>query len=346
MRGGRTRALSLALALTALLSVQPALGSETAPAQEPAQDSTAFADVPAGHWAAPSIAAMARLGVMQGVGEGLFAPDQTITGAEFLVMLVRRLCPERVDLSMEGAWYLPYLYADADLLNRTSYSGVFDQPAVLERVLSRYDMAGMVAQAMDGVTYADPSAIADWAAVPDLYKDAVAAGWGMGLLRGVDDRGTFYGEGTMTRAQAAVVMERLIAVADAQGAPAPTPGGALTISRANAQVEAMDADDGFYIYSVPDGGENANNLGRFTFENPGYTHLRLTMRTGSTRFEGRHTFRVFDVSGAERKLLFYIYQRPDAQRTYDIDVTGVRRVNLAMCHTCYCEATLTEICLY
>lgn len=346
MKNKNLRLMGLALALTVALSALPVQAAETEEAGPVPAGPVTFSDVPENHWAASSIAAVTEMGIMQGVGGGQFAPERTISVAEFLTMLVRQICPERVDPAVEGAWYVPYLYAGNDLLITSSFVSALENPAMLESELNRYDMANMVAQVLDGATYADVSAIADWGSVPDEYKDGVAIGRGMGLLLGVDAQGTFNGQGTMTRAQAAAVMERLTAVVNAQRSFTPMPAGALAITSANAQAEAMDSPDGFYIYSLPDGEGDGNNLGRITFDNPGYTHLCVTMRTGSTPYEWRHVLRVFDVSGAQRELLFYISQRSDTQRTYEVDVTGVRSINLAICHTCYCEATLTQLCLY
>ena len=48
-----------------------------------------FIDVPSDRWYAPSVNAMAALGLVSGVGGGRFAPDATMTQEEFITVLGR-----------------------------------------------------------------------------------------------------------------------------------------------------------------------------------------------------------------------------------------------------------------
>ena len=48
-----------------------------------------FSDVDAGAWYAGGVNAMAELGLVNGVGEGKFAPDNTLTQEEFLTIMGR-----------------------------------------------------------------------------------------------------------------------------------------------------------------------------------------------------------------------------------------------------------------
>lgn len=324
----------------AALLLAAALCLPTAFAQEPAPQS--FVDVPAEHWAAADIATAAESGLIQGTGGGRFEPEREVTYGEFLTMLVRLTCPEKVDSTVPGAWYMPYLYAGVDLLGRTGLGEAMSQPTLLDKKLDRYDMAAMLFMTQDGVPLGDYRAIADWESIPDQYKDIAAAAWSMGLLRGVDEKGTFAGEITVTRAQAATVLNRLRAYNAAQETFAPLPQGALAVTRANAAVEAQDAADGFYIYS----GVDIGYQGKIDFDNPGYTRLRFTLATNSTLFESSNVFRVIDVSGAEREFLFYIFQDSGTTRTYDVDVSGAGRLDLSVCSTCWCDAVVKDIYLY
>ena len=54
-----------------------------------AQGEDYFADVPKGSWYAPSVNAMASLGLISGVGGGRFAPNATMTQEEFITVLGR-----------------------------------------------------------------------------------------------------------------------------------------------------------------------------------------------------------------------------------------------------------------
>jgi hypothetical protein len=46
------------------------------------QKLTNFDDVPVGHWAEKVIKAVSDAGIMKGVGENMFAPDQPLTRAQ------------------------------------------------------------------------------------------------------------------------------------------------------------------------------------------------------------------------------------------------------------------------
>lgn len=49
----------------------------------------AFTDVPADMWCAEAVDTLASLGIVQGIGDGLYAPDRPITRAEFTVIAMR-----------------------------------------------------------------------------------------------------------------------------------------------------------------------------------------------------------------------------------------------------------------
>ena len=50
-----------------------------------------FADVPAGHWAAGAIEALAAMGIINGTGNGNFMPDAPVTGQQMRMMIGRAL---------------------------------------------------------------------------------------------------------------------------------------------------------------------------------------------------------------------------------------------------------------
>lgn len=202
----RIAALSLTLALSVGLCA-PAHAAETP-----------FSDVPADHWAASSIAQMAEAGVMTGVGNGQFAPDKTISNAEFIAMIVREFFPDEVGEGGEH-WYDPYMEAARSVCYNLSGYGMLadtkvgEDPSLAEVPISRYDMAQIIFRVLReqprSVPLPDMYEFSQ--AYPDVVKNhfAVAACYVTGVLTGVDGKGTFNGEGVMTRAQAAVVMDRL-----------------------------------------------------------------------------------------------------------------------------------------
>ena len=69
----------------AAAALVPALGVETRAA------TGTFTDVPASHWAAAAIEALARTGIVQGTGNGTFSPDALVTRLQMQVMIGRSL---------------------------------------------------------------------------------------------------------------------------------------------------------------------------------------------------------------------------------------------------------------
>ena len=203
-------ALSIALAVTML--------STTAFAA-----SVKFTDVPSSHWAHASISEMADKGIMSGIGNNLFAPSQQLSNAEFITMLVRQFYSDK--LGTEGStWYAPFM-AGAKSANILTGTNVGSNEGLATSTINRYDMAQLMYNVLkaEGITtssLSDTSKVADWSSVPSAYRDAVSVCSNMGMLSGVDSKGTFNGTGNMDRAQAAVVMDRLLEVC---GVSTPTP---------------------------------------------------------------------------------------------------------------------------
>ena len=184
-----------------------------------------FSDVPQGHWAYDSVERMVQEGVMEGVGGGRFAPDEWLSTAEFSVMLTQAFCPEKISGGEGRDWWEPYVNAarEAGYLTDTtagwSYTdGTWDAD-VVEAPMNRYDMAQamwntVVAEGLTTPTgeqrEAAQRAIGDFAAIPEDYESAVVAMYALGCLAGVNENGDFGGQGNMTRAQASVVMDRML----------------------------------------------------------------------------------------------------------------------------------------
>ena len=191
-----------------------------------------FSDVPQGHWAYDSVERMVQRGVMEGVGGGRFAPDKWLSSAEFSVMLTQVFCPEKIS-SREGRdWWEPYVNAasEAGYLTDTTAgwshyeNGRWDASAV-EAPMNRYDMAQamwntVVAEGLTTPTgeqrEAAQRAIGDFASIPEDYESAVVAMYALGCLAGVNENGDFGGQQNMTRAQASIVMDRLLSLEPAQ----------------------------------------------------------------------------------------------------------------------------------
>lgn len=194
-----------------------------------------FTDVPANHWAYASVEKMADEGVMTGIGGGKFNPTGTITYGEFFTMMTRAFYPQSLALAQtkeyesiatNGWWMAAISTADATgLMNNTALDALHKDPTAfglnepwhgwweVERDSVAQTLANLLANAGYSVTEAELEAAK--AKIPDLddgyamRKDAVATVYALGLMKG-DDQGNFRPKGSMTRAEAAVLMDRLL----------------------------------------------------------------------------------------------------------------------------------------
>lgn len=197
----------------------------------PAFAASPFTDVAEGHWAYSYIQRAYSLGVVSGVGDSRFAPDTTVTNAEFATMVTQAFYPGVIDgynnfYGESENWWTPYIesaYAKSLLSGTTVLapreSGIYAwDEATVNGAINRYDMAQVMYNlvAKEGVTLPSEAqistakaSISDWASIPERYQTAVATCFAAGLISGVGD-GVFSGEANMTRAQAATVLCRLI----------------------------------------------------------------------------------------------------------------------------------------
>lgn len=324
-------AVSIALAVTML--------STTAFAA-----SVKFTDVPGNHWASSSITAMADQGIMSGIGNNLFAPSNTLTGAEFVTMIVRHFYEDK--LGTEGEkWYSEFMDAakSANILTGTNVTA--------EGTINRYDMAQLMYNVLkaEGVSTSplpDTPKVADWASVPSTYQDAVSVCYNMGMLSGVDNKGTFNGTGNMDRAQAAVVMSRLLEVCSGGTPSTPSapekPSGSLTLTNDN------------ILYLLGDGSKYENGVfhlynsgfegtgGYIQFINNGYSTLTLTVSVHDV--EHRVTVGSADSMISNDQRLNTI-QDPDTTKTYSVDISGIKRVTISVSYGRTCDAEVSNIYL-
>lgn len=256
-----------------------------------------FKDVPSNHWAKQSITAMADKGIMTGVADGVFAPSNTLTYAEFFTMLTRQFYADK--LSGEGEyWYSQFVAAAAavGIDQGLSMKSVTD-------VITRYDMAQIMYNLMSkkGVqmpSNVDTSKIADWSKIPQEYQKAVSVCYSLGTLSGTDSKGTFNGTGNMDRAQAAVVMSRLLEVCEGTApTPTPTPTPTPSGSKQLTSITQLLTKDGMEEYP---GGFHANpdlvshGCAGMGMDSKGYSTFSFTFKAADT--DTCIEYRVRDIS--------------------------------------------------
>ncbi|MFR6627624.1 MAG: S-layer homology domain-containing protein [Flavonifractor plautii] len=302
--------------------------------------SVKFTDVPDSHWASSSITEMADKGIMSGIGNNLFAPSNTLTGAEFVTMIVRHFYEDK--LGTEGEkWYSEFMDAakSANILTGTNVTA--------EGTINRYDMAQLMYNVLkaEGITtssLSDTSKVADWSAVPSTYRDAVSVCYNMGMLTGVDNKGTFNGTGVMDRAQAAVVMDRLLDVCSGGTPSTPEkPAGSLTLTNDN--ILHLIGDGSKYengVFHLYNSGFEGSG-GYIQFINNGYSTLTFTV----TVFDKDHRVSVSDygnvvVDGRLNEIL-----AAGSSKTYSVDITGLKNMGIGVYSGRFCNAEVSNIYL-
>ncbi|BBH19155.1 hypothetical protein Back11_05000 [Paenibacillus baekrokdamisoli] len=175
-----------------------------------------FSDVAAVVWAKNSIHALAARGVIAGNGSGQFKPNDHVTRAEFLKMLMESLdLVDGKDTSSfsdvkKGSWYYSSIAAAQKL---GIVKGKNDGSFGVNEPITRQDMAVIVYKAAqvvkaklnggsNGVPFTDQGDISTYA------SEAVLAIQKAGIINGLDN-GSFAPKSQATRAQAAVMIYKL-----------------------------------------------------------------------------------------------------------------------------------------
>jgi hypothetical protein len=186
------------------------------------QEVKTFKDID-GHWAQKEIEGMAAKGYVAGVGDNEFAPEVTVTRAEFAAILVRMTGltadpggAERFSDVPAGAWYRGTVGAatNAGFINGTS-----ENSFAPEEPVTREQMAAMISRLMakNGLDmslsdadaakllggFNDAADISPWACSPVAL--AVTDGFMLGR-----ENGQFMPLGNATRAEATVMLYRVL----------------------------------------------------------------------------------------------------------------------------------------
>ena len=199
----RQRALSFLLAAVLALALVPtAWAAET------------FTDVPSTHWAYDDIQACAESGIVTGMGDGKFHPNDNVTGIQFIVMLTRTFYNDMVEAAREtetSSWYAPNMKVANDV-NMLKFDAV-----VKDAAMNRYEMAKVLYCVLrqEGKTTSvtdssdTQSKIKDYDSIPSNRQTQVEICYYLGVLTGMSDS-TFSGSQSMTRAQACAIIVRMM----------------------------------------------------------------------------------------------------------------------------------------
>jgi len=175
-----------------------------------------FQDI-ATHWAKSAIGKLASKGLATGRSEERFEPNEAITRAEFAALLVHALGLQNKKESEafhdvgENDPYRHEMLIAQRLGLVTGYNGSFFP----NETITREELAVMIARALKYVQPEKQTAKADMASFKDYEQisawalDAVRIAVANGILIG-DSKHALHPAGTSTRAQAVIMMERLL----------------------------------------------------------------------------------------------------------------------------------------
>lgn len=173
-----------------------------------------FSDVPENMWCYASVMAMTEAGLFSGTttpvnGVGTFSPQEPMTRAAFITVLVRYLFPN-AEITTGQYWYSGYEAAARQngLISSSDFTDTLNAPC------SREEMAYLLTNALkilgEDLSAVDSSYIPDFSSISHIYQDAVKVAVRLGLITGMDDAHTFFPKGSMIRAQAVAVVHRLV----------------------------------------------------------------------------------------------------------------------------------------
>lgn len=176
-----------------------------------APEQPTFSDVSPDAWYYSFVEMAAEKGLFAGTGDGTFAPEASMTYAEFLTVL-SQFSGESLTPVTGGAWYDTYVQWAQPLIpegmkehfNPTAPITRQDMAALFGNFLERYDHPGQPVN-NQVPSFVDSGDVADYAA------DGVTAVYQMGLMSGADGN-RFLPLATATRAQVAVTMVQMARV--------------------------------------------------------------------------------------------------------------------------------------
>ncbi len=218
----RTKLTSLALAAIMTLAAAGMAYTDTVggPLHAEAAYQQRFADVPEHHWAVTYIEEMAENGILSGYPDGNFYPDNKITRAEFAKIMT---VAAGMNINMSDTitifedvsaddWFAPYVKRAQYYLSGYTTIMVEGSTYRPNQLALREDitvaMVKLKGYSVDGVDDSTlQTLITDSNSVSSDAKKYVVVAIQRGLISGYED-GTFRGQSSITRAEAAAIMWR------------------------------------------------------------------------------------------------------------------------------------------
>ncbi|MTV49759.1 hypothetical protein GJ688_12325 [Heliobacillus mobilis] len=175
----------------------------------------------ANHWAKEEIGKMVALRLYQGDEQGLIKPDRVMTRAEFMTLLVRAFdfqvnfikapdIKDIVDDVPSNAWYTDDLIRAAHTFLPIEHRIFHPDEGMTREVMAQWVMAAYTHKSNEATTITTENVdFTDAGEIDPLYVEAVKQAASLKWLTGYDD-GTFQPKAQVTRAQAAVIVARML----------------------------------------------------------------------------------------------------------------------------------------
>ena len=205
-------------------------------------DNVAFTDLSGYSWAEDAINSMASQGILNGVGNGMFAPKSNVTRQEFAAMAIRAFGGENKVNELANEMSLKAKFNDSSLFSLedmeseygdnwsnetivasqyfTSISSLWgDELEEWQKPADRGEMAFIlmtiaeslgteqfkIKDGIEGVIGDYSSAVSN-----SQFKTSIIKAYSNGILVGMDNQGNYKPSNLSTRAEAACVMQRLV----------------------------------------------------------------------------------------------------------------------------------------
>lgn len=182
----------------------------------------AFSDVKPGEWYESAVTEMTAQGYLKGYPDGRFRPENTVSAGEFLT-IVGRCAGAREGAGQTGHWAAGWVQAALDRnwidWDECPPTGeLFDKP-ISRQLAVKALMRALLPEAR-GDYNTESQKIADFSALSGRYYETTFGAYASGVIIG-DPSGAFRPLGSLTRAEACVVIQRALKKAGGTLPPAP-----------------------------------------------------------------------------------------------------------------------------
>lgn len=179
--------------------------------QSDSKNSDIYSDM-AQHWSCEAVYALSEQGIVNGFPDGTFKPEESVSRAEFIKMLMSAAGEASAESSCtfddvtENDWFFDYVAAAKEMGIAVGFDNKFNPNGIL----SREDASVMLYRTMKtkNAELAGAQSFNDDGEISEYAKEAVSALCANGITKGYDGR--FSPKAKLTRAEAATLIYRMI----------------------------------------------------------------------------------------------------------------------------------------